>query len=112
MFVTLQHGGSVRHYSNRLTVRFDRIAVGLDEALASLERAGLRPFILLEDWEETDFKARFGAASEAGRLAWRPLARLPEPGGVNIYDPQMASSSLRHEMVTIPPPTACDCRHY
>src|SRR6185436_19835568 len=49
VFVTLQHGGSVRHYSNRLTVRFDRITVGLDEALASLEGAGLRPFILLED---------------------------------------------------------------
>ena len=47
-----------------------------------------------------------------GRLAWRPLARLPEPGGVNIYDPKMASGNLRNEMATIPPPAACDCRHY
>ena len=112
VFVTLQHGGSVRHYSNRLTVRFDCIAVGLDEALASLERAGLRPFILLEDWEETDFKARFGAASEAGRLAWRPLARLPEPGGVNIYDPKSVATATPHELAIIPAAQPCDCRHY
>jgi hypothetical protein len=112
VFLTLQHGGSVRHYSNRLTLRFDLIATGLDEALASLERAGWRPFILLEDWEETQFKAQFGAASAVGRLGWRPLARLSEPGGVNIYDPKMASGNPRHEMATIPPPTVCDCRHY
>jgi len=112
VFVTLQHGGSVRHYSNRLTVRFDRIPVGLEDALASLERAGLRPFILLEDWEETDFKARFGAASAVGRLAWRPLARLPEPGGVNIYDPKSAAGGPPRELTIIPAAQRCDCRHY
>ena len=112
VFVTLQHGGSVRHYSNRLSVRFDRIPVGLDEALASLERGGLRPFILLEDWEETDFKARFGAASAVGRLAWRPLARLPDPGGVNIYDPKSAVGAPPQELAIIPPTQRCDCRHY
>jgi hypothetical protein len=112
VFLTLQHGGSVRHYSNRLTLRFDLIATGLDDALASLERAGWRPYILLEDWEETQFKTQFGAASAAGRLGWRPVARLAEPGGVNIYDPKMASGALRHEMVMIPSSAACDCRHY
>jgi len=111
-FLALQHGGSIRHYANRVTLRFDLVSVGLDEALASLERAGWRPYILLEDWEETQFKAQFGGASKAGQLDWRPLARLPEPGGVNIYDPTMASGSQRHEMATIPQPTACDCRHY
>jgi hypothetical protein len=112
VFLALQHGGSVRHYANRLTVRFDRISVGLDEALASLERAGWRPFILLEDWEEPQFKSQFGASSEVGRLAWRPVARLSEPGGVNIYDPKQARDPAAHELAVIPPPGACDCRHW
>ena len=112
VFLTLQHGGSVRHYADRLTVRFDRVSTGLDEALASLERAGLRPFILLEDWEEPQFKDQFGASSTVGRLAWRPLARLSEPGGVNIYDPKQAHDAAAHELAVIPPPGPCDCRHY
>jgi hypothetical protein len=112
VFLTLQHGGSVRHYGNRLTVRFDRVSTGLDDALASLERAGWRPFILLEDWEEPQFKRQFGASSVVGQLAWRPYARLPEPGGVNIYDPKQAHGAVAHELGVIPPPGACDCRHY
>jgi hypothetical protein len=112
VFLTLQHGGSVRHYGNRLTVRFDRVSTGLDEALASLERAGWRPFILLEDWEEPQFKRQFGGSSAAGRLAWRPYARLSTPGGVNIYDPKQAHDTAAHEFTVIPPPGACDCRHH
>jgi hypothetical protein len=111
VFLSLQHGGSVRHYAGRLTVRFDRIAAGLDDALVSLERAGWRPFILLEDWEETQFKRQFGSSSAAGRLAWRPYARLPEPGGVNIYDPKQVHDTAPHDLATIPPSGACDCRH-
>jgi hypothetical protein len=112
VFLALQHGGSVRHYGNRLTVRFDRVSTGLDEALASLERAGWRPFILLEDWEEPQFKSQFGASSTVGRLAWRPYARLSAPGGVNIYDPKQADDRAPHDLAAIPPPGPCDCRHY
>lgn len=112
VFLSLQHAGSVRHYAGRLTVRFDRVAGGLDEALVSLERAGWRPFILLEDWEETQFKQQFGSSSVAGRLAWRPYARLPEPGGVNIYDPKQADDPAPHDLSVIPPPGSCDCRHW
>jgi len=112
VFLTLQHGGSVRHYANRLTVRFDRVSTGLDDALASLERAGWQPFILLEDWEEPQFKAQFGVSSESGRLAWRPYARLSEPGGVNIYDVRQAHETSAHQIAVIPPPGKCDCRHW
>jgi hypothetical protein len=112
VFLALQHGGSVRHYADRLTIRFDRVDTGLDEALASLDRAGWRPFILLEDWEEPQFKAQFGASSAVGRLGWRPYARLSDPGGVNIYDPKQAGDTALHELAVIPPPAGCDCRHY
>jgi len=112
VFLSLQHAGSVRHYSGRLTVRFDRVSVDLDTALNSLERAGWRPFILLEDWEEPQFKGQFGGSSPAGRLAWRPYARLDAPRGVNIYDPKQLDDAASHEMAVIPPPGRCDCRHY
>ena len=112
VFLALQHGGSIRHYTNRLTVRFDRVSTGLDDAVASLERAGWRPFILLEDWEEPQFKSQFGVASELGRLAWRPYARLSEPGGVNVYEVKQAHDAVAHEMAVIPPPGTCDCRHW
>jgi hypothetical protein len=112
IFLTLQHSGSVRHYANRLTLRFDGVSTGLDDALASLERAGWRPFVLLEDWEEPQFKRQFGGSSELGRLAWRPYARLAEPGGVNIYDPKQAHNAVAHEIAVIPPPGQCDCRHW
>jgi dolichyl-phosphate-mannose-protein mannosyltransferase len=112
VFLSLQHAGSVRHYANRLTVRFDRVSTGLDDALASLEHAGWQPFILLEDWEEPQFSGQFGGSSELGRLAWRPFARLSEPGGVNIYDPKQAHDAVAHEIAVIPPPRPCDCRHW
>jgi len=110
VFVALQHAGSIRHHAGRLSLRFDRVTVDLDTALRTLERAGWRPFILLEDWEEPQFKRQFGASSEAGRLEWRPFARLDEPGGINIYDP--AQMHTAHDLISIPPPDGCDCRHY
>jgi len=112
VLLSLQHGGSVRHYAGRLTVRFDRVSPDLDRALDSLEGAGWRPFILLEDWEEPQFKGQFGGSSAAGRLAWRPYARLDAPGGVNIYDPKQLNDAASHELAVIPPPDRCDCRHY
>jgi hypothetical protein len=69
-------------------VRFDRVAVGLDEALAFARARRLAPFILLEDW-----KKRSSRISSVRRV-WRAGSRgvltrgLPEPGGVNIYDPK------------------------
>ena len=82
---------------------------GLDRAVALVRREGYVPYFLLEDWEEPQFKRQFGASSEAGRLEWRPFARLDEPGGINIYDP--AQMHTAHDLISIPPPDGCDCRH-
>ena len=87
VYISLQHSGSLRYYSRRPVIRFDRIGVDLDRAVADLQQAGWRPYVVLEDWEETQFKQQFAAASETGRLAGRPIARLMKYG-VNVYDPQ------------------------
>jgi hypothetical protein len=94
IFISLQHSGSLRHYSGKPTVRFDLVSVGLDRALRDLRQAGWQPFFVLEDWEETQFKQQFAGASEIGRLEFRPIARLVD-AGVNIYDPEAAGARER-----------------
>ena len=107
VFISLQHSGSVRYYTGRPSIRFDYIAVDLHRALVDLEHAGWKPYIVLEDWEETQFKEQFAAASEEGRLAWRPLARFRERG-INIYDPKQMHDPPR-ESIAIPPIETVDC---
>jgi len=75
--LTVWHSGSVRHYANRVTLvwrAFD--PQELDQAVSWLEQRGRPVYLLLEAWEEPDFRARFGAASRAGALAWPPLAEI------------------------------------
>jgi hypothetical protein len=84
VILAAQHSGSVRYYANRITLRYDFLAPeGLDAALRELREKGYRPYIVLEDWEEVNFRKRFGAASRVGRLDWRPLVSIPP---VRIYD--------------------------
>jgi hypothetical protein len=106
VYISLQHSGSLRYYSGRPVVRFDRIGVDLDRALADLQEAGWRPYVVLEDWEETQFKQQFAAASASGRLAGRPMARLMKYG-VNVYDPQ--TSGRRDGPIEIPASAATPC---
>src|SRR5437870_4859178 len=48
----LQHGGSIRYYSGRLTVRTDQFDDrGLASAFTWLRAHGYRPFVVLDDWE-------------------------------------------------------------
>jgi hypothetical protein len=108
IYISLQHSGSLRYYTGRPSIRFDYINVDLHRAIADLERAGWKPYIVLEDWEETQFKEQFASASEEGRLAWRPLARF-RARGINIYDPEQMHNPPRESM-DIPAPTAIDCR--
>jgi hypothetical protein len=86
--VSMQHSGSIRFYSGRVTLRYDLLAPDwLDRAIAALRERGWRPYILLEEWEEAPFKARFAAANEAGRLSWPPIARSTETIPVALYEP-------------------------
>jgi hypothetical protein len=85
--LAVQHSGSVRYYANRITLRYDWMAAdGLDTVIRDLRALGRHPFIVVDDWEEAEFRARFGPHSRAGRLDWEPLARLPGSPEVRIYD--------------------------
>jgi hypothetical protein len=108
VYISLQHSGSLRYYTGRPSIRFDYINVDLHRAIADLERAGWKPYIVLEDWEETQFKEQFASASEEGRLAWRPFARF-RARGINVYDPQQMHDPPR-ESIDSPPVSGVDCR--
>ena len=83
----VQHSGSVRYYANRITLRYDWLADDyLDAAIHDLTARGYHPFIVMDDWEETEFRNRFAPHSRIGRLDWPPLARVKGNPEVRIYD--------------------------
>jgi hypothetical protein len=98
IFLSIEHSGSIRYYSGRLTVRYDWVpAVRLDAVLDDLRRLGYHPYILLEEWEEEGFRRMF-KGNPVGALDWPPVAMLNHSIRVRIYDP--ADRSLPHRRET------------
>ena len=100
--ITLQHSGSIRYYADRTTVRYDRLEPRwLDPAIDYLREQGRSPYILLEDWEEPAFRARFAERSALGRLDWPPAAEYRTAGGtrVHLYAPGDRARFVRGEPV-------------
>jgi hypothetical protein len=86
--ITIQQSGSVRHYGHRPAALWDAFAPdALDEAVSEFERIGRRPYLLLEDWEEANFRERF-AGERLGALDWRPAAEIRDHLVVRLYDPR------------------------
>jgi hypothetical protein len=83
--VTVIQSGSIRLYGHRTTVRWDQLAAEeFDRAVRTLRKSGYAPYILLEGWEESEFRARFEERSVFGRLDWPAAAQYNGPG-VRIY---------------------------
>jgi hypothetical protein len=88
VFVSMQHSGSVRYYSGRLTIRYDWIPPRwLDAVIAELRQRGYHPYIVLEQWEEPAFTGRFKGQSALAELDWAPAAAWQQAMHVRIYDP-------------------------
>lgn len=85
--VCMQHSGSARYYSGRITVRYDLIAPeDLDLVIEELRRLGYHPYVVLDDWEEPIFRERFRGHSALAGLDWTPVAVI-HSNHVRIYDP-------------------------
>ncbi len=66
VFLAMQESGSVRYYAGRETIRWDFVpAADLDGVLDQLRRLGYHPYLLLETWEEAQFKSQFHSAHRA-----------------------------------------------
>jgi len=109
VFIAMQESGSARYYSGRLSLFYPALPGDwLDRAVAALKGHGLRPYILLETWEEPHFKRQF-AGSAFGGLDWQPMAVYSGPVRVGLYDPEMRSAPAR-EPAGIPQGPSDLCR--
>jgi hypothetical protein len=102
-----QHSGPIRYYAGRTIVRFDILdRAWLDRAVQWLNAQGRPPYFLLEEWEVTEFQARFSASNALGTIALSPIVdyRAPGvPGRVYLFDPARPEIDLP---MTMPPPDA------
>jgi hypothetical protein len=88
VFISKLHSGSIRYYSGRLTLQYERIPPkALDSVVADLRGLGYQPYIVLEDWEEPLFVKLFRRQSALGALDWPPRVLLDHSTKVRIYDP-------------------------
>jgi hypothetical protein len=79
------HSGSARHYSGRLTVRYDYIAPELLEVtIEHFRTRGFIPYFLLDAGERREFVERFSSTTRLGTLDWQPVAVVH---AVALYDP-------------------------
>jgi hypothetical protein len=82
-----QHSGSLRYYTDRLTLRYDLLGERrLDSSIRELDEKGRPSFLVIDEWEHVQFRDRFARRNRAGALDWAPLARVPGPPDVLIYD--------------------------
>ena len=97
----VQQSGSVRFYGERGTLAWDALpAERLDATVMALERLGRRVFFVLEDAEESRFRAHF-AGQQAGGLDWPPFAEVRGPTRVRFYDPRQRGKYLAGERFNV-----------
>jgi hypothetical protein len=66
---SMQHCGSIRYYSGRLTLRWDYLPEDwLDRSIEYMRQAGYEPVWLLDDWEVPLVRERFASQAHAARL--------------------------------------------
>lgn len=86
VILSVQHSGSVRHYTGLMTIRWDLIdREWTGRAAGELERLGLHPYMVIEDWELPLLHEWFSLGPGAS-LPWPLVARMKEHGGVSILD--------------------------
>ena len=84
--LSVQHSGSVRYYANRTTLRYDWIDdAALDTVIRDLAAQGRRSYLVVDDWEEKEFRARFAPANRGGQLG-TPIARVPGSPEVRMFE--------------------------
>jgi hypothetical protein len=83
----VQHSGAVAYYGHRGIARFDHVASDrLDRLCDALAATGRDVWLVVDGWEEPEFRARF-ATQVRGRLDWAPIAEARVGSArVRVYD--------------------------
>jgi hypothetical protein len=90
--IAMQHTGTIAFYSGRQTIRRDYLPrQRLRSIVDWLQANGYSPYIVLEDWEEAEFRRYFTDGQDSlSRLEVRVVAETMKPHvRVRIYDPQV-----------------------
>jgi hypothetical protein len=94
--LSMIHSGTVRLYGHRMTLRWDLIEPErLVETVEILRANGLVPYILLEDWEERQFRERFGGRVPFGQVDWPPQFEFIGNLQVRLYSLEDRERYLR-----------------
>ncbi len=84
--LAVQHSGSVRYYADRITLRYDWLKDdALDSALRDVTAKGRRVFLVVDDAEEKEFRARFSPSNRGAQLG-EPIARVPSSPEVRLFE--------------------------
>ena len=107
LIISMLHSGSIRFYANRLTMRFEVLdPVWWPRAVDVLVSKGYRPYVLLAESEEEQFRQRFGLGANddaPGSI----LAEIAEPQHVRLYDPLRQVAPAKPD--PIPRVLVCPC---
>jgi len=88
ILLSMQHSGTIRFYSGRMTVRYEYIPeYRFKSSLEWLIRRGYRPYILLEGWEVARWRLHFVGDAPVADLDFRVLAELEWPARIRLFDP-------------------------
>ncbi len=83
----LQHGGSIRYYGERMTLKFDSLdPAWLDTAVEFFSARGAHPYLVLDEWEVDKWKQWFGNGSARGRLELQPVFEEQWPTHIWLLD--------------------------
>ena len=100
VIISMNHSGSLRLYGDRASIRWDLIDPDrLDDVIADVRTHGHTPYFLLEDWEETRVRDRFGRFGTFGKLDWPPAAEYLGHGRACLYAVDDRQRYLRGERV-------------
>jgi hypothetical protein len=104
VLLSVEHSGSLRHYTGRLTMRWDWLAPEWwPKAIEEMVRRGYRPYVVL-GYDDGQFRTRFGLGDEE-TAPGTVVAGMDTPEPVRIYDPLRQDGGA----VAIPRVDPCPC---
>jgi hypothetical protein len=110
VILAYQHGGTVRYYAGRQTIRYEWIPSDwLERALAWLASQGRHAYVLLDDYEVDAFKQHFATQGAVGALD-RRLVFVSRGAGPSVYFYDLTASH-GDEPPAIPRRTENSCEH-
>lgn len=107
--LSMQHSGTIRFYSGRLTVRYEYIPeYRFKTSLDWLISHGYRPYIVLEEWEVARWREHFVGDPRVASLDFRVLGELQWPANIRLFDPlePRGKPELVRQMM-VPPRPEC-----